>query len=519
MIYLSSLDESIVNPSVILEQYAIARVCLSAGLAVKGVLFELRDGSRRGCLLSGSGEKLPIDEISDDYILWQDVEHPLGYIKRVSGHCCCPGYDHDASSQFLCYSIQLDFASGQTMRVQGRNAHWKGEEFSTATTRFAPYYCLNEIVLEDGMCLGYKGAMTAGEIPLDDVLTGVNEDIRKTLMKQREQPEEQQQEDEFESSESEQETSQFFRNSPAPPPPLRRRRRSSASQVKPPPSQRVNHFVGESYRYNHHIPNITAEAMEQSAAPSKDRLSSWETESIQANIPWIPEPLQVRIRPPPTNINKCMMKAICLADRMYQINGAVVQFHDDHLEGPFVLASSAGSLPLSSLTSSSKTSNSNKKSTKLDLKQHYRERSDYYHKIHQPGGYLVKIAGYQQKQSTLSNNTTPSGLYGNNSSAGSSLLLQDPSFHSLRLEFASGQVIETRPSNTQWQGDFFSYTIPNVDNFYVNKFYFCKGRLLGVAGIQTSWHLVIRGNEFQSSAEQSTCCGCLGGGGGGGGGG
>ena len=101
---------------------------------------------------------------------------------------------------------------------------------------------------------------------------------------------------------------------------------------------------------------------------------------------------------------------------------------------------------------------------------------DHWIMIEQPMGYVTRISGIHSK-------------------VGSPCLL-----HSIKLEFASGQVIEAQGEQDGWKGDAFLAEIE--ENFYVSGLVFDKGVCIGYKGYSTEKPLAeIMDDESQADPE------------------
>jgi hypothetical protein len=137
----------------------IARVCACVGGAVHGVIFEFDDGNRGGILMSDDCQI--ILHLDDESIMsrhecrWISVAEPGDYIVSVTGNQLAEGIP-----DYLCHTLNLQFASGQFMSFASHHLPWRGKEFSYIVT--SPTFLVNRIVFQRGRgCQGFDGELTS----------------------------------------------------------------------------------------------------------------------------------------------------------------------------------------------------------------------------------------------------------------------------------------------------------------------------------------------------------------------
>lgn len=97
--------------------------------------------------------------------------------------------------------------------------------------------------------------------------------------------------------------------------------------------------------------------------------------------------------------------------------------------------------------------------------QHIISRGGSWVDLRVPGDYLVRVSG---------NHLRPESPY---------------LCHTLRLEFASGQVIQFASQHSPWRGEEFQFNLGQDHLLYVNELRFRGGRCTGFSGVSTSLHL------------------------------
>jgi hypothetical protein len=135
----------------------VTRVCVCVGWAVHGVVFEFDDASRSGILLSNYGHVMvPLEDhilLSRPSCRWESVVKPGDYI------VCVSGYQLAGTPDYLCHTLSLQFASGQTMSFASSHLPWKGEEFSYVVRQ---PFLVNELIFRRGLgCQGFDGLVTS----------------------------------------------------------------------------------------------------------------------------------------------------------------------------------------------------------------------------------------------------------------------------------------------------------------------------------------------------------------------
>ena len=141
----------VVNPDLL----SIKRVKACIGWAVHGLIFELIDGTRLGYVVD-------LQSIDNDEAIakkrggeWVDIKNG-DYVKAISGY-------NLSRACFLCHSIRLELASGQTITFASQHEPWKGEPFRYNLPENS---LLQHVSFHKGRCVGVTAAETSLHLPV-----------------------------------------------------------------------------------------------------------------------------------------------------------------------------------------------------------------------------------------------------------------------------------------------------------------------------------------------------------------
>jgi hypothetical protein len=132
---------------------------------VHGVIFEFEDGSRSGVLMENNTEIVPL--LDDQTIMsrgskWISVVKPGDYIVGVSGYQLIR-----SATRYLCHTLNLQFASGQSMSFASRHRPWQGDEFSY-TMPSQSLFLVNKLIFDTVQgCRGFDGSVTSVHLCVD----------------------------------------------------------------------------------------------------------------------------------------------------------------------------------------------------------------------------------------------------------------------------------------------------------------------------------------------------------------
>mmetsp|Transcript_18327 Transcript_18327/g.26758 ORF Transcript_18327/g.26758 Transcript_18327/m.26758 type:complete len:236 (+) Transcript_18327:203-910(+) len=137
----------------------LRRINVGIDQAIRSLVFEFVDGSRRGLCLNNNNE--PLVGLSDENISnvggdWVDIDYG-DFIISVSGN-------HLNQGRFLCHSILLSFRSGRVLSFESHHKHWSGESFhfEIADTKLVT----NLVFVANGMLQGIGVITTTMHLPI-----------------------------------------------------------------------------------------------------------------------------------------------------------------------------------------------------------------------------------------------------------------------------------------------------------------------------------------------------------------
>ena len=142
-------------------QLFLKRVTACVGWAVHGLVFEYVDGTRMGYVIdTGCVKYLDLD---DEHIRerrgleWTDI-HYGDYIVGIHGNRLA-----NPNSLWLCHTVELEFASGKSIRYEAKHEPWRGEPFSYKV----PQPCLvYRITFGHGQQKDMRGLITSLHLPV-----------------------------------------------------------------------------------------------------------------------------------------------------------------------------------------------------------------------------------------------------------------------------------------------------------------------------------------------------------------
>jgi len=122
------VEQVIASPNFDAKRLFIKRVTACIGWAVHGIVFELYDNTRVGCILDGFAETRL--DLTDENIQkrrgaeWHNVDYG-DYIVAIHGNQL-----HNTTLLWFCHSVVLEFRSGKTICLEASHEPWRGEPFA-----------------------------------------------------------------------------------------------------------------------------------------------------------------------------------------------------------------------------------------------------------------------------------------------------------------------------------------------------------------------------------------------------